>query len=440
MIRVLLFLLLTLAVASNAQSPDVTLANAKGVNFTAANLSPEGQALFANQKKAIEAERAKLFSQMVAETLLELEGKASASTPEKLLEAERAKVAEPGAAQIQAVYDANRSSLGNKSLPEVRGEIVAFLRREPEQKALQGYFDVLKAKHKFTAGKNVNADDLKPLDPVASFGGRQITAQEFESRNRRALNEIQHHIYENLRTDLEIAVLNALIESEAKAKNTQPNSIIAAEVTDKMSEFTDAEREKLESALMTRLFTQYEVRFLLPEPKVIEQNVSADDDPSRGPATAPVTVVMFSDFQCPACARAHPVLKRVIAEFGDKVRFVVRDNPLESIHADAFNAALAANAANKQGKYLEYTEGLYAAQDSLDKPSLVKLASGLGLNVKQFEIDFSDAKAAAEIRKDLADADSYGVSGTPTIFVNGVKVHSLSAGAFRRAIERALKK
>ena len=440
MIRVLLFLFLALTVISNAQSPDSTLATAKGRTFTSADLSPEGQALFADQKKAIEAERAKLFGQMVAENLLDLEAKASASTPEKLLDSERAKIAEPAAAQIQAVYDANKAALGYKTLPEVRREIVAFLRRDPEQKALQAYFDMLKVKHKFTPGKNVNTADLKPADNLASFTGRQITVQEFESKNRLALNETQHQIYENLRGDLEIAVLNALIEEEAKAKNTQPNSIIAAEVTDKMREFTDAERERLETALMNRLFAQNEVKFLLKEPEVISQNVSTDDDPSRGPAAAPVTIVMFSDFQCPACARTHPVLKQVIAEFGDKVRFVVRDYPLESIHANAFNAALAANAAHKQGKFHEYTERLYAAQDMLDKPSLLKLAGELGLNAKQFEIDFSDAKAAVEIRKDQADANSYGVSGTPTIFVNGVKVHGLSAGAFRRAINRSLTK
>ena len=440
MIRALLFLIFILPVGSHAQSPGAPVATSKGRTFTAADLSPEGQTLFTNQKKAIEAERSKLFGQMVAERLLQLEAKTSASTPEKLVEAERAKIAEPEAAQVQAVYDQNKAALGNRTLQEVRNEIVAFLRREPEQKALQTYFDLLKSKHKYTAGKNVNAADLKPLDVVASFGGRQVTAQDFEISFRSTLNETHHQIYENLRADLEIAVLNALIDQEAKAKNTQPNSIIAAEVTDKMREFTDAERERLESALMTRLFTQYEVKFLLPEPEVIAQTISADDDPSRGPATAPVTVVMFSDFQCPACARTHPVLKRVMAEFVDKVRFVVRDYPLESIHANAFNAALAANAANRQGKFIEYTERLYASQDSLDKPSLLKLAGELGLNVKQFEIDFTDAKAAAEIKKDQADAEAYGISGTPTIFVNGVKVHSLSAGAFRRAIERALKK
>ena len=438
MFRVLLFTLLSFATVASAQTGASPLATAKGRTFTAADLSPEGQAVFKNQKKTIESGRAALFGQMIAETLLELEAKAVASTPDKLVAAERSKVATPAPAQIQAVYDANKSDLGNRTLSEVRDEIVAFLRREPEQKALQAYFDLLKGKHKFTTGKNVNAADLTPLDIIASFTGRQITAQQFASDNRFAINETLHHIYENLRADLETAVLNALIEEEAKAKNTQPNNIIATEVTDKMREFSEAERAGLEAALMDRLFTKYEVKFFLKEPEVIAQNVSADDDPASGPVSASVTVVMFSDFQCPACARTHPVLKRVIAEFDGKVRFVVRDYPLESIHADAFNAALAANAANKQGKYLEYSERLYGEQSSLDKPSLLKLAGELGLNVKQFEIDFTDAKAAAEIRKDKADGESYGVSSTPTIFVNGVKVHSLSAGAFRRAINRTL--
>jgi protein-disulfide isomerase len=149
---------------------------------------------------------------------------------------------------------------------------------------------------------------------------------------------------------------------------------------------------------------------------------------------------MFSDFQCPACSRTHPVLKRVIADFPGKVRFVVRDYPLESIHPNAFNAALAANAAAKQGKFIEYAEKLYTNQDSLDKASLTKFAADLGLNVKQFEIDFSDAANAAEIKQDQADGESLGVNSTPTIFVNGVKVHSISASAFRRAIDRALAK
>ncbi len=112
----------------------------------------------------------------------------------------------------------------------------------------------------------------------------------------------------------------------------------------------------------------------------------------------------------------------------------------DNIHEDAFQAALAANAARAQGKFFEYAEILYRNQEVLDKTSLLKYAAELGLNAKQFELDFSDAKVSAEVRKDQADGRSYGIGGTPAIFVNGIKVHRLSADAFRRAIDRALSK
>jgi protein-disulfide isomerase len=377
---------------------------------------------------------------MIAEDLLDIEAKAAGSTRVKLIAAERAKVADPTATQIQAVYDANKATIGNRTLADVKNEIVSFLRRDLEQKAVGDYIASLQTKYKYAVGKNINAPDLKPLDVVATLNGTQITAQQFETRNRLKLNESLHETYEFIRGDLEIAILNALIAEEAKAKNVEPGAIIAVEITDKLREFSDEEREKLESALMDRLFAKYQVKILLKEPEVIAQTIATAGDPSIGPATAPVTVVMFSDFQCPACSRTHPVLKRVIADFPGKVRFVVRDYPLESIHPNAFNAALAANAAAKQGKFIEYAEKLYTNQDALDKASLTKFAADLGLNVKQFEIDFSDAANAAEIKQDQADGDAHGVNSTPTVFVNGVKVHSISASAFRRAIDRALAK
>jgi len=377
---------------------------------------------------------------MIAEGLLDLESNAAGAAPDKLIAAVRAKVPEPAAELVQAVYDANRAELGNRPLNEVRKDIVAYLKREPEQKALEAYIASLQTKQKYTAGKNVNAADLKPTDVLATFGTRRITAQEFESASRLKLNDLTWHHYEDLRADLEIGILNALIEEEAKARGTDASSIIATEVTDKMRTFADGEREHLEAALMERLFAKYDVKILLKEPPVIAQNISVDDDPSQGSATAAVTVVMFSDFQCPACSRTHPVLKSVISEFGDKVRFVVRDYPLESIHENAFAAAMAANAAGAQGKYFEFIELLYRNQSALDAASLKKYASDLGLNAKQFELDLTVERSAAEIRKDIADGDAHGVSGTPAIFVNGVKVHRLSTESFRRAIKRALAK
>ena len=105
-----------------------------------------------------------------------------------------------------------------------------------------------------------------------------------------------------------------------------------------------------------------------------------------------------------------------------------------------FAAAIAANAANRQGKFFEYAEVLYKNQNALDEASLKKYAADLGLNVKQFELDLSDAQIAAEVRKDRADGETYGIGGTPTVFVSGVKVRVMSESGFRAAIEKALKK
>lgn len=436
MFKSLAFTLLLLPAVLLGQSTDGSLATSKIRPFTAEDLSAEARSVYTSQTKALEEKRTQLLGQMIAEALLALEAKAAGSTTEKLLAGERAKAPEPTATQIQAVYDANQSTLGGRSLAEVRGH----LKQESEQKALGDYIASLQTKYKYAVGKNINAPDLKPLDVVATFAARQITAQEFETTNRLAFNDFHHHNYEHIRSDLEVSILNTLIAEEAKERKVEPSSIIATEITDKLRDFTDYEREKLETALMDRLFKKYEVKILVKEPEVITHTIAVDGEPSVGPATAPVTIVMFSDFQCPACARTHPVLKQVIGEYSGKVRLVVRDYPLEGTHLDAFNAALAANAAAKQGKYVEYIERLYTNQNSLDKSALTRFATELGLNVKQFEIDFSDAAAAAEIRQDQRDGDAVGVGGTPTIFVNGVKVHSLSASAFRRAIDRALSK
>jgi hypothetical protein len=239
----LLFLLLPAVIFAQTEP----LATAKGRSFTADDLSPDGKTLLIDQKKTLENTRTQLLGQMIAEGLLELEAKAAGSNSEKLVADRRAKAVEPTAAQIQAVYDANRSALGNRSLHDARADIVAYLRQDTEQKALGEYIASLQTKYKYAVGKNINAPDLKPLDVVATLGGKQISAQEFESKNRLALNEFHYHNYEHLRSDLEVAILNALIAEEAKAKNVEASAIIASEITDKLRDFTDEEREKLES-------------------------------------------------------------------------------------------------------------------------------------------------------------------------------------------------
>jgi protein-disulfide isomerase len=272
------------------------------------------------------------------------------------------------------------------------------------------------------------------------MNGRSISAQEFEVRARPAAADVKDHVYSDIKDNLDAVIYQQLLAAEAKSLGIDTGDLLAREVTNKMRDYTDDERLGLQEALQRRLFVKYPVKYSLKEPEPFVQNISVDDDPSQGKPGAPVTIVMFTDFQCPVCSAAHPVLKKVIGEFGDKVRFVVRDFPLIQIHENAFQAALASNAAHAQGKFFEYTELLYLHQDALDSASLKKYAVDAGLNPKQFELDLASEKNAAEVRKDVADANTYGVSGTPAIFVNGVKVRRLSAEGFRGAIERALKK
>ena len=422
-----------------AQKADEVLATANGQQFTAKDLMPDAREAWEKLPALLSQQRLELLGEQIAGILFELESKAGNTTVEKLLETEvKAKVADPTAAQIQSIYDANQAALKYKPLAEVRPQIVAYLRREPEQKALADFVARLKAKYKPVIGKDVNSPNLKPADVLVTIGGRQITFKDFQDKNKLSLYDLEANYFDAAQAALEEAVLSALIVAEAKAQNIQTNDLIAREISDKMREFSEEERVALQSALEKKLFQKYNAKFLIKEPQPVAQNISVDDDPSKGSANAPVTVVMFSDFQCPACAATHPVLKKVIAEYGDKVRFVVRDFPLQ-MHEHAFLAAQAANAANAQGKFFEYVELLYNNQNSLDAASLKEFATKLGLDRKRFDAELDGGKYADEIRKDMADGQSYHVHGTPTIFVNGVKVRTLSAESFRKAIERAMK-
>ena len=435
------FCLIILTFSAFAQKTDEVLATATNKTFTASILNAQAQQSWQNRQKTIADARLELFAKQVSDILLSMESAARKTTVEKMLETEvAAKVADPSAERIKAIYEANQDRLGNKPLAEVRPQLVAFLRREPEQKATENFIAALKTKYKPVFGKDVNAPNLKPADILATVGLKQITVKDFEDNNKLALYETEAKIFDFVEQSLRDAVASELLVTESVEQQTTPGAIIAREVTDKMKDFSDEERLALETALNNRLFTKYNIKILLKEPEPVSQNISTDDDPAQGAANAPVTIVMFSDFQCSACSAVHPILKKAIAEYKDRVRFVVRDFPLESIHENAFQAAQAANAANAQGKFFEYTELLYNNQNSLDTASLKEFASRVGLDRKKFDADLDSGKYAEEVRKDMADGESYGINSTPTVFVNGVKVRQFSAEDFKKAIERALRK
>jgi protein-disulfide isomerase len=435
------FCLLFFTFSLFAQKATDVLATANGKKYTAQNLEAEERELWLKLPKTLSDAKRELFSHQIADVLLEAESKVGKVTVEKLVETEVvAKIPNPTDAEIQAFYDQNSAALENRALTEIRPQIIQYLRRQPEDKAFAAYITKLRTKYKPIAGKDINALNLKPIDVLATVAGKKITVKDFEDKNRGTLYEYEANVYEQVLANLREAVFSELLTAEAVEKKVEPGAILAAEITDKLREYTEEERAELQAALQKRLFTKYKAQFLIKEPEPFAQNISVDDDPSQGSQAAPVTIVMFSDFQCSFCAAAHPTLKKVMAEYKDKIRFVVRDFPLETVHKNAFRAALAAGAANAQGKFFEYIEVLYQNQNQLDDESLKKYAAELGLNPNQFELDFTSEKIAVEIRKDIADGKSYGINSTPTIFVNGVKVRQNTAESFRNAIEKALKK
>jgi protein-disulfide isomerase len=162
--------------------------------------------------------------------------------------------------------------------------------------------------------------------------------------------------------------------------------------------------------------------------------------PVKGPKSAPVTVVAFSDFQCPFCSRAVPTLKEIEDKYPGKVRIAFKHLPLD-FHNNAKIAAEASMAANEQGKFWEYHDKLFQNQQQLDRPSLEKYAQELGLNMGKFKAALDSGKFKKQVEDDARLAGQVGASGTPTFYVNGKQlVGAQPFSAFQPLIDEALAK
>ena len=420
-----------------AQSPTDVLATASGRSFTVQDLSPNLAKAWIQKPQTLANARKALLDRQVEAVLLETEASERKMSVKKLLDAEvTKKVPNPPDSRIKAIYDANRQEIGDMPYAEAKRRIVDYLRQGPEKKAYAELIGSLRTKHKITEVKDVRGNDLEANDILVTVGERPIRQSEFTKKNGLILYEYEANLFDQVSAALKQAVDAALYSSEAQGYGITTSEYVAREITNKMNTYSEAEQARVQLELRKKLYAKYRVRFFLREPKPFVQKISTDDDPSQGDPKAPVTVVMFTDLQCPACASVYPILKEVLAEYGKSVYFVVRDFPLMSLHENAFDAAVAANAARAQNKYFEYKEILYKNQNSLERASLMKFAGELKLNQKRFAADLNSKKFRDEVRKDMLDGESYGVNSTPTIFVNGIKVRILSAEAFRKAIDR----
>jgi protein-disulfide isomerase len=162
------------------------------------------------------------------------------------------------------------------------------------------------------------------------------------------------------------------------------------------------------------------------------EKISLDGAMSRGPKNAPVTIVEYSDFECPYCGKAQPDLEKSLEPYKDKVRLVFKTFPLERIHPWAKNAAIGARCAARQKPetFWTFADGYFAAQKDISpqtiKSKSMELAGKAGLDAKAFESCYDKAETASEIQADIDEGEKVGVNSTPSFYVNGHPIRGYS--------------
>jgi protein-disulfide isomerase len=261
-------------------------------------------------------------------------------------------------------------------------------------------------------------------------------------------------------------IAQRLLEAEAKRLATTADALIEAEVKKRVS-IADAEvqrfyddnkksfgergiddmkaqiREHLERRAAPEAARKYvqELREVAKVEVLIEQprtQVEATG-PARGPADASVTIIEFSDYQCPFCRRAEPTVEQVLAQYEGKVRFVFRHFPLDRIHPLARGASEAAACAAEQGKFWEYHAALFAEGAQFDRAGLDAVATKTGLDPAAFKACVDGRKTQGLVEADLKAGEAAGVTGTPAFFINGIPLRgALPIEDFKKVIDAEL--
>jgi protein-disulfide isomerase len=144
-------------------------------------------------------------------------------------------------------------------------------------------------------------------------------------------------------------------------------------------------------------------------------------DHMQGGNDAPIELVEYGDYECPHCGRAYPILKEVQRKLKNSLKFVFRNFPLSEMHPDAFNAAVATEAAAVQGKFWEMHDIVFENQENLSPTDLLAYAKQIGLDINQFKTDINKEAISAKVENDFESGILSGVNGTPSFYINGIK-------------------
>jgi protein-disulfide isomerase len=284
---------------------------------------------------------------------------------------------------------------------------------------------------------------------LAEVDGVAITKEEIEKSLAAQLSKLEEQIYTLKQRRLDAVIAERLLAKEAAKRGVSPTALLDAEVTSKVGLVTEQEieafyqankaalkednptqreqvRSRLQSqkvavqrdAFLQRLRSEAKVAVYLTPPPVHRAEVNADGALFVGAADAPVTIVEFSDFHCPFCKRAEDTVAQVLTKYGDRVKLVWRDYPIDKLHPQARKAHEAARCAAEQGKFWPYQKALFAGP-ARQPDQLPAVAQETGLDVASFKECVASGKHQATVQKDVEEGRRLEVNGTPTFFING---------------------
>lgn len=311
------------------------------------------------------------------------------------------------------------------------------------------------------------ADDQRPepSSAAATVNGETISAAQLEAAVRTQVQALEERARQLRRATLNKLIDNLLLEQAARGegasvsdylnRHVESTSVPPADVDatyersrDQFPGVLPAEakyriRRTLEDnrraaaleSLLKKLRAQATVTNHLMEDRLSALEFASQEGPSRGKAGAPVTIVEFSDFECPYCRAAQPALQQVLERWAGRVRLVFKHFPLER-HAGALPAARAAVCAGSQGRFWELHDRIFAATGPLTAAFLRSAADGAGVNIREFEACMGSEESLEPVRKDILLGRTVGVAGTPAFFVNREQV--ASPAGMSAAVERIL--
>ena len=453
-----------------SQTLPETLAVVNGVKISAADINKAtGESVGQLQRQVIETRKREL-DLMINSKLLSLEAKKRGITTVKLLDQEVVtKVKRPTQTEAQAFFDQNKARIKGE-FKDVATDIVNYLLDQRQRDEAKKFADTLRAANDVKVlvteitPATTQADRARVL---ATIKGEPITSADIESSLLPMIFEVQEQVYKLRKDELDLSINDALLTQEAQKRKITANALLDAEVKPKpvtdqqIQTFYDQNKDRVsgdfaqtkeaikqyleqievrqaERAFVDKLRATATIQVFLTAPESPVFSISTTDQPSLGNADAPVTIVAFTDYQCPSCATMHPELERLVKESGDKVRLVTRDFPLNQ-HADAFKAAEAAEAAREQGKYWEYIHILLRNQSTLSVEKLKAFAGELALDRTRFDSALDSGKFVEAVQRDLEDGMKLGINGTPTIFVNGRRVSAKGYDELKASVDEALK-